>query len=313
MNELKNLIASTKPTREFNKRKRVVNSPSPFVAWVGGKRQLLDSYSSLFPTDFNKYFEPFAGGAAVFYYLYNKYGDTKQYILSDINAELVITYNTIKTNPLEIKGLLDLLNARHTKEFYYAVRNMDRVKLSNGRFEKKYDIAKNLSAIETSARFLYLNKTCFNSIYRVNKDNLFNVPIGTSLRKDISDNGTLEACSAALKHVEVKNCSYRDLDNQVGKKDLVYLDPPYAPLTATSNFVSYTKDGFDTGDQIKLRDYCNELDKRGVYFMVSNSNCQLITDLYKKYNQHIFVVNRNINRDKTKRKNSAEEVLITNF
>lgn len=202
---------------------------------------------------------------------------------------------------------------RHTKEFFYDIRNIDRKKISDRKYEYSYDVCKVLSSEELAARFIYLNKTCFNAIYRVNKSKLFNVPIGTSLKKNFSVGNLFDLCSKSLKNVDIVYQSYTMIEKNVQAGDFVYLDPPYAPMSATANFTSYTKEGFDVSDQKLLKEFCDRLDKKGALFAVSNSNCELIRTLYKDYKQHVFVVNRNLNSDKKKRKNSTEEILITNF
>ena len=292
---------------------KVQKRPSPFIQWVGGKRQLIERYMELFPKEFNDYYEPFLGGGSVFFHMHSIYGDKKNYFLSDLNEELVISYNEIKNNHAGVKTLYNKMYERHTKEFYYDIRNIDRHKIAERKYKFKYDICKTLNSDEIASRFVYLNKTCFNAIYRVNRSKLFNVPIGTSLKKDFSVGNLFELCSDCLKNTPIKYNSYENIENNTKKGDFVYLDPPYAPITATSNFTSYTNEGFDVEDQKKLRDFCDRLDKKGVLFAVSNSSCELIKNLYSNYEQHVFVVNRSLNSKKTKRKNSAEEILITNF
>ena len=292
---------------------RSIKEAIPFVQWVGGKRQLIEKYKPLFPKDFNNYYEPFAGGASILYYMHSLYGDNKQYFISDMNKELVISYQQIKNNPIRVKEIYNDLYERHTKEFYYEIRNIDRDTIAPRRYKKSFDILDTLPEEEIAARFLYLNMTCFNAIYRVNSSGLFNVPIGTSLKKDFSVGNKFDLCSEVLKNINITHESYLKVENRSKSEDFVYLDPPYAPLTATSNFTSYTKEGFDVKDQKELKDLCDRLHTKGVLFAVSNSNCELITDLYKDYNQTIFTVNRNLNSKKNKRKKSAEEILITNF
>ena len=308
---IKTIIKSHKPHREVTDKKQT--KCSPFIQWVGGKRQLIERYMEIFPKEFKNYYEPFLGGGSVFFHLHSLYGDRKNYFLSDLNEELVISYNEIKNNPAGVKRLYNQMYERHNKEFYYEIRNIDRIKISDRKYEYKYDVCKTLSSEELAARFIYLNKTCFNAIYRVNKSKLFNVPIGTSLKKNFSVGNLFELCSESLENVEVKHQPYEAIEDNVKKGDFVYLDPPYAPMSATANFTSYTKEGFDISDQKHLKDFCDRLDKRGVKFAVSNSNCEFIQTLYESYKQHTFVVNRNLNSNKAKRKNATEEVLITNF
>lgn len=308
---IKTVIKAYKSHRKATDKKQ--SKASPFIQWVGGKRQLMERYMEIFPKEFNDYYEPFLGGGSVFFHLHEIYGDEKNYFLSDLNEELVISYNEIKNNPSGVKDLYNQMYERHNKEFYYDIRNIDRTKISDRTYEFKYDVCRTLPSVELAARFVYLNKTCFNAIYRVNKSKLFNVPIGTSLKKDFSVGNLFDLCSKSLKNITVNYNSYESIEGSVKKGDFVYLDPPYAPMTATANFTSYTKEGFDVADQKALKEFCDRLHKKGALFAVSNSNCGLISSLYSEYNQHTFVVNRNLNSKKDKRKNATEEILITNF
>lgn len=294
------------------KTKPYVSVASPFIQWVGGKRSLLEKYDPIIPVEFNNYYEPFLGGGAMFYHMYAKYGSTKKYYLSDLNSELIKVYNAVVSSHEEISKLISYMNVRHSKEFYYAIRNYDREELAPKRYKKKFDIQNELTDVELAARFIYLNLTCFNALYRVNSDNLFNVPIGTSLKKDIADNGTLKSCSSVLSNAEIKYQSYKDIQPSQG--DLVFLDPPYAPLSSTSDFTSYTAEGFDLEDQVNLRDFCNDLNQSGVKFMLANSNCEFIRELYKDYSQYTFSLNRTLNSKKELRKQTTDnEILVCNF
>ena len=294
------------------KTKPYVNVASPFIQWVGGKRSLLEKYDPIIPTEFNNYYEPFLGGGAMFYHMYAKYGSTKKYYLSDLNSELIKVYNAVVSSHEDISKLISYMNVRHSKEFYYAIRNYDREELAPKRYRKKFDIQNDLNDIELAARFIYLNLTCFNALYRVNSDNLFNVPIGTSLKKDIADNGTLKSCSSVLSNAEIKYQPYSNIRPSQG--DFVFLDPPYAPLSVTSDFTSYTVEGFGLEDQVNLRDFCNDLNKSGVKFMLANSNCEFIREPYKDYFQYTFSLNRTLNSKKELRKQTTDnEILVCNF
>jgi DNA adenine methylase len=294
------------------KTKPYVSVASPFIQWVGGKRSLLEKYDPIIPVEFNNYYEPFLGGGAMFYHMYAKYGSTKKYYLSDLNSELIKVYNAVVSSHEEISKLISYMNVRHSKEFYYAIRNYDREELAPKRYKKKFDIQNELTDVELAARFIYLNLTCFNALYRVNSDNLFNVPIGTSLKKDIADNGTLKSCSSVLSDAEIKYQSYKDIQPSQG--DLVFLDPPYAPLSSTSDFTSYTAEGFGLEDQVNLRDFCNDLNQSGIKFMLANSNCEFIRELYKDYSQYTFSLNRTLNSKKELRKQTTDnEILVCNF
>ena len=305
-------IINSSPIIRQPKDKPKAKKAQPFIQWVGGKRRLLDSYDPLFPKEFNNYYEPFLGGGAVFYHLENKYKSTKKYFLSDLNQELIITYRTLPKQYIAVQSLLHHMNMRHCKEFYLKVRNYDREEIKPKRYRKTKNILEELTPIEIAARFIYLNQTCFNSVYRVNSDGLFNVPYGRSDNKDISDNDTLIHCANALSLVDIKCQSYRFIQPQ--KTDLVFLDPPYAPVSATSNFTSYTAEGFSLKDQVELKEFCDKLNQSGVYFMLANSNCEFIRDLYKDYNQHTFCLNRTLNsKAELRRQTEDNEILITNY
>jgi len=205
------------------------------------------------------------------------------------------------------------MELKHSKEFYYAVRNIDRTKISERKYKKLFNAVDKLPHNEIAARLLYLNKTCFNSIYRVNSSGLNNVPMGRSLNKKIFNFSNLRDCNNTLQDAHITNKRYQDCFDNIRKGDLVFLDPPYVPESQTSNFVSYTTDGFSLQDQKELNDFYQEVDKKGAFVCLSNTCCDFITNLYSNYNIHKFVVNRNLNAKADKRKNSSTEVLITNF
>jgi len=319
-------ILSKHPDREF-RRKKVPSkiTPSPIVQWVGGKRQLMARYMEVFPQEINNYFEPFMGGASVFFELQNRNCIKGKSYLSDLNSELVVTCNLLKSNYEDVAALVNEINEKHTKELFYELRNVDRKPTGNKRYKKTAELFDILTPVEVAARFLYLNKTCFNAIYRVNKDNLFNVPVGRSLKKDFSDNGQLQAASEVLRLADIKRTPYDSIVGSASKGDFVYFDPPYEPVQANSeesvggilingnSFTSYTADGFTSEDQVRLKKCCDSLNARGVDFAVSNSNAPLIQTLYENYNVREFSVNRNLNSDAKARKDSAKEILITNF
>ena len=240
-----------------------------------------------------------------------------------LNSELIMTYSTIVKEPTKVAELLNKINEKHSKQLFYEVRNVDRVEISKRKYEKKADLKDILTDVEIAARFLYLNKTCFNALYRVNSQNLFNVPVGTSLKKDFSDKGLLLSSAKVLKTAKIENLSYEKNLHLAQKGDFVYFDPPYEPTESTNstgevvisgkNFTSYTSVGFDTKEQIKLKECCDNLNERGIQFAVSNSNAPIISEIYKNYNIREFEANRNLNRNAAARKNSATELLISNF
>ena len=271
----------------------------PFIKWVGGKRGLLEQILPLFPKKFNNYYEPFVGGGAVFFELFSRgVLKNKKVILADINSELVNTYNVIKNNPFELITKLEEYKEQHSKEFYYQTRVLDR----------KEDYNK-LSNLERATRFIYLNKTCFNGLYRVNKKGYFNTPIGSYKNPNIADRDVILSASEALQNVIIKHQSFKEVLKEAKKDDLVYFDPPYYPLNDTSNFTSYDSNCFLEDEQFELFEVFDKLSDRGVKVVQSNSDTEFIKDLYKNYDIKIVNANRFIN-SKSNRRGKITEVLI---
>ncbi len=274
----------------------------PFVKWVGGKRGLLEQILPLFPNNFKNYYEPFVGGGAVFFELYSKgMLENKKVFLSDINTELINAYNAVKEEPKELIKNLKKYKNKHNKEFYYKIRALDRD-----------DNYKNLSALEKATRFIYLNKTCFNGLYRVNKKGFFNTPIGSYKNPNIADEETILNASKALQNAVIKQQSFEEVLNYAQKDDLVYFDPPYYPLNTTSNFTSYDSNTFLEKEQIKLYKTFKELAEIGVFVIESNSDTKFIKELYKNYDINIVQANRFIN-SKANKRGKIGEVLIRSF
>jgi len=271
----------------------------PFVKWVGGKRGLLEQILPLFPKKFNSYYEPFVGGGAVFFELFAKgVLEGKEVVLSDINSELINAYNIIKNNPYELISNLENYKNKHSKEFYYQIRELDR--------QKNYN---NLSDLEKATRFIYLNKTCFNGLYRVNKKGYFNTPIGSYKNPNIADRDTILSASEALQNVTIKQQSFKDVLKFAKKDDLVYFDPPYYPLNETSNFTSYDSNCFLKDEQFELFEIFEKLSNKGVKVVLSNSDTKFIKGLYKGYDIQIVNANRFIN-SKSSGRGKITEVLI---
>ncbi|WP_019503313.1 DNA adenine methylase [Pleurocapsa sp. PCC 7319] len=266
----------------------------PFVKWVGGKTQLLPELTSRIPCNFSKYFEPFAGGGALFFHM-----QPEQSILIDINEELTNTYRVIKYQTEEL--IADLKRHIYEKDYYYQIRNVDRT-----------DEYKSWSDVQRASRLIYLNKSCFNGLYRVNSKGEFNTPMGRYKNPKIVDEINLRACSQALQKAQIINGSFLEVEEQVNRDDFVYFDPPYAPLNATSNFTGYSQNGFDLQMQSSLKNLCDRLDAKGVRFMVSNSNAPLILDLYSNYKIEFVYANRAINSQGDKR-GKIPEVIISNY
>ncbi|DAA81209.1 MAG TPA: modification methylase [Cyanobacteria bacterium UBA10660] len=266
----------------------------PIVKWVGGKRQLMFELIKNMPKSYNRYFEPFIGGGALFFEL-----QPDRAYISDMNEELINLYSIVRDNVYEL--IEDLSRHEVSKEYFLKIRNIDRT--------EKYA---ELSDIERASRFIYLNRTCFNGMYRVNSKGEFNVPFGHYKNPRIIDENNLLNCSELLKKTEIKCADFSEILTKVKKGDLVYFDPPYVPLNETSSFTSYTKDGFDINMQFKLRDVCDELDNKGVKFMLSNSDTKLANELYANYEIKKVFASRQINANADGR-GKITEVLVRNY
>lgn len=266
----------------------------PIVKWVGGKRQLMFELLKNMPETYNRYFEPFIGGGALFFELQPQNG-----YISDMNEELINLYSVARD---DVYNLIDDLNKHEiSKEYFLKIRNLDRT--------EKYN---KLSDIQKASRFIYLNRTCFNGMYRVNSQGQFNVPFGNYKNPRIVDAENLINCSNLLKNTEICCADFSEILNKVQKGDFVYFDPPYVPLNETSSFTSYTKDGFDLDMQFKLRDVCDELDSMGVMFMLSNSDTKLVNELYSNYEIKKVFASRAINANGNGR-GKITEVLVRNY
>lgn len=266
----------------------------PIVKWVGGKRQLMFELIKNMPKSYNRYFEPFIGGGALFFEL-----QPEQAYISDMNEELINLYSVVRDNVYEL--IKDLSKHEVSKEYFLEIRNIDRT--------EQYT---ELSDVERASRFIYLNRTCFNGMYRVNSQGQFNVPFGHYKNPRIIDENNLLNCSELLKKTEIKCADFSEILTKVKKGDLVYFDPPYVPLNETSSFTSYTKDGFDINMQFKLRDVCDELDNKGVKFMLSNSDTKLVNKLYVNYEIKKVFASRQINANADGR-GKITEVLVRNY
>lgn len=285
----------------------VIPNCHPFVKWAGGKTQLLSKLQRYSPQGFNQYFEPFLGGGAFFFYLVSvKHLQFSAVYISDVNAELINAYKVIKDNVEQLIELLRVHKRKYEKgprEYYYALRAAE-IKQTND--------------VERAARFITLNKTCFNGLYRVNKNGKFNVPLGRYKNPIICDSENLRNVSLALRHsmAHISVNSYKDvlLQNACSNDDFVYLDPPYQPMSSTANFTAYTHNGFSDQDQRELYDIFKELDKRGCKVLLSNSDTPFIRELYHEYRENTVEVPvlRAINSKGTKRA-GHRELLIRNY
>lgn len=274
-----------------------ISEPKPFLQWVGGKRGMIAQYSDFFPKKFGRYIEPFLGGGAIFFYL-----QERRALLNDSNPELIATYEAVRDNPGEVIEMLSLLKARHSLELYTTIRNLDRDQKKFSKFRKT----------EVATRMIYLNQTCFNGVYRVNKHGQFNVPIGSSLNRVICDEQTLLKASEMLKEAEIACVDFNQILLQAKKGDFIYLDPPYFPISEYSDFTRYTKEKFHKEDQLRLKESFDYLHKKGCKVMQSNSNSDFIKQLYNQYKIHTVHSGRTLNVDKTKR-GKVSELVITNY
>ena len=269
---------------------------SPFLKWVGGKRQLMPTITELMPKKFTNYYEPFVGGGAVLFHT-----QPKNAVINDLNEDLINVYNTIKKNPEEL--IKDLKTHKNESEYFYDLRILDRTE----EFEK-------LSNIKKASRVIYLNKTCFNGLYRVNNSGEFNSPFGRYKNPNIVNEITIRAVSKYLNNnkITIFSKDYEDVLENIEKGSFVYFDPPYHPVSKSSSFTGYIQGGFNMYDQIRLRDLCVKLNKKGVKFMVSNSAVPLIEDIYKEFNITYVKANRSINSN-AKKRGEVDEVIIRNY
>lgn len=273
---------------------------APVVKWVGGKRQLLSDIKKYIPESFATYYEPFVGGGAVLFEL-----EPKKAIVNDINEELINLYKVIKESPEElIKELKRHAEFATDAEYYYKIREKDRNII-------KYML---MSDVEKAARIHFLNKTCYNGLFRVNKSGAFNVPFGRYKNPDVVNEVTIRAVSKYFNEadIEFRNTDFEEALQGIKKDDFVYLDPPYDPITHSSNFTGYSKGGFGRNEQERLKKMCDKLNKKGVKFLLSNSATDYIKDLYKDYKIEIIKAKRVINSNAALR-GEIDEVLIRNY
>jgi DNA adenine methylase len=275
----------------------------PFVKWAGGKSQLLSELDSMIPSKFNRYFEPFLGGGAMFFHLISDRNMRFSAYLSDINEELITAYKVVKNNVRELiehlKGHQREYN-RNPSKYYYKLR----------------DEIKPVTEIDRTARFIALNKTCFNGLYRVNRSGIFNVPMGRYKNPLICDDSNLENISKVLRYSKaaIKVNDYKSTLLKAEEDDFIYLDPPYHPASSTANFTGYSDKGFGDNHQLELSKIFTELNDKKCKVLLSNSDTPLIRKLYSDFSSHIKEVNvsRVINC-KASRRLGHKELLISNY
>ena len=274
-------------------------SPRPFVKWAGGKSQLLKALEQHFPQDFQTYFEPFLGGGAVFFHLV---GNRHRFsaVLSDTNEELITTYRVVKENVKELIQELNNHKAQYDtapKEYYYHVR----------------DALEATTDVQKAARLIFLNKTCYNGLYRVNKKGKFNVPFGRYKKPKICDKTNLRIVSSVLNWSKARLlvADFQEATCNASNKDFIYFDPPYQPISSTAKFTSYTHSGFPEEEQERLYRWFKELDRRGCQIVLSNSDTEVIRNTYKEYTIEQVEALRAISC-KGNRRTGHTELIITN-
>lgn len=271
---------------------------APFLKWVEGKRQLIPEIVQVLPSAINKmnYVEPFIGGGAILFHL-----QPQKAIINDFNTELINVYKVIKN---DVEALInDLAQHKNDEDYYYHIRALDR-----------NDSFTNISDVQRASRIIYLNKTCYNGLYRVNNSGEFNTPFGRYKNPNIVNEPTLRAVSTYLNsnNISLNSGDYSLVLEDLPKNSFVYFDPPYHPLTESANFTGYIQGGWDESDQIRLREACDKLTNKGIKFLLSNSCTNFIKEQYQDYNITVVQATRAVNSNAAGRGN-VDEVLITNY
>ena len=287
----------------------------PFLKWAGGKTQLISEIEKNLPSiPIQTYIEPFIGSGAVLFWVLEKFSRLEKAVVNDINEDLIDTYKTIKSSPNELISVLEILEAE-----YHSIKNTDDKKKEYYYEKRKLYNYRKQSKIEHSALFIFLNRTCFNGLYRVNRNNEFNVPMGSYTKPTICDKSNIFAVSEALQKVELLCGDFEQTINYPSSNTLFYFDPPYKPLCETSSFNSYTKDEFNDNEQIRLKNFCDKLDRLGHSWILSNSDLKgknntddFFDDLYSNFTIKRVGAKRSINANPEKR-GFLTELLITNM
>jgi DNA adenine methylase len=276
-----------------------IDKAKPFLKWVGGKQQLLSQYEPFFPPTVQRYFEAFVGGGALFFHFWNTGRLPNEVFLLDNNAELINAYQVVRDRVDELIKLLALHEQLHNREYYYEIRSLDRKGAS-------------LGAVERAARMLYLNRTCYNGLYRVNRRAQFNVPLGSYKNPKVLHEETLRTASLALQGVAIETRDFRTIVDLARAGDFIYFDPPYDPVSKTASFTSYTANNFRDQEQLQLAQVFSSLSEKGCLCMLSNSYTPLILELYQNYHIAVVEANRAINSNGNGR-GGIREVVILNY
>lgn len=290
----------------------------PFIKWVGGKSQLIEQLDSLLPADFDNrrdvtYIEPFVGGGAMLFYMLQRYPNIRRAVINDINQDLIGCYRTVRDFPEELIVSLQKVETEYLK--------LETEELRKAYFmtaRTKYN-QKNLDPIENTTLFFFLNRTCFNGLYRVNKSGAFNVPFGKYTNPTICDAETIRADSQLLQQVEICQGDFEDTFDYAEGDTFFYFDPPYRPLSDTSSFTDYAKESFNDAAQVRLKVYCDKIHEAGFLFMLSNSDCKgknetdrFFDKLYEDYTIDRVWASRSINANPKKR-GKLTEILVHNY
>ena len=301
-------------------KQRAIQHPKakPFIKWVGGKNQLIPTFEGLLPSKIDQmenmtYIEPFIGGGAMLFYMLQRFENIKYAVINDLNPDLIKAYKTIKKNPEALiqnlslieRDYLEINEEEKRKEFFLSVRK---------RFNKG-----DMSDVDNTTMLMFLNRTCFNGLYRVNSKGEFNVPFGKYKNPTICDPNTIYADSEILQKVEIISGDFEQTEQYVSENTFVYFDPPYRPLDATSSFNSYAKEAFNDDEQIRLKKYFDRLSAKNCLMMLSNSDCKgrnpedtFFDDLYKDYIIERVYASRSVNANPEKR-GKLTELLIRNY
>ena len=290
----------------------------PFIKWVGGKGQLIEQLEALLPADFTErgnvtYIEPFVGGGAMLFYMLQKYPNIKSAVINDINPDLTLCYQVVRDNPTELIKSLNLIQSD-----YYALPTEEERKAF---FLQKRELfnSKSLNEIDNTTLFFFLNRTCFNGLYRVNKAGKFNVPFGKYATPTICDSTTIYADSKLLQKVDIMTGDFEQTFEKIKGNTFFYFDPPYRPISKTSSFNDYTKEDFNDNAQIRLKLFCDRLNENGINFMLSNSDCfskdgmdRFFEDLFIDYRIDRVLASRYVNAKGTKR-GKLTEIVVNNY
>ena len=290
----------------------------PFIKWVGGKGQLIEQLEALLPADFAErdnvtYIEPFVGGGAMLFYMLQTYPNIKSAVINDINPDLTLCYQVVRDNPTE---LIKSLNA--IQSAYYALQTEEERKAFFLQQRELFN-SKSLDKIDNTTLFFFLNRTCFNGLYRVNKAGRFNVPFGKYTTPTICDPATINADSRLLQKVDIMTGDFEQTFAKIEGNTFFYFDPPYRPLSNTSSFNDYTKEDFNDNAQIRLKLFCDRLNENGINFMLSNSDClgkdgtdRFFDDLFIDYSIERVWASRNVNAIASKR-GKLTEIVVNNY